>query len=280
MTDWATISSLATAGATLLLALGTFASVRSANRAARAAERTLLAGLRPVLAPSRLEDPSDKITWVDNHWSKLGGGRASVELVDDRIYLAMSLRNVGAGIAVLQGWHPTPDYRPGQPHTELDQFRRQTRDLYIPAGGIGFWQGAVRDADDVFHADLVAAIGERRRFAIELLYSDHEGGQRTISLFSVTPRDARDDPDQWLCSVAPALEPRPARPALSGGQVPSRQARGFTLRDDRIRSHPTPTVASLRSRGMRLTSASSGARSKPPRRPPRWDSPTPGRCGC
>jgi hypothetical protein len=122
MTDWATISSLATAGATLLLALGTFASVRSANRAARAAERTLLAGLRPVLAPSRLEDPSDKITWVDDHWATLNGGRASIELADGRIYLATSLRNVSAGIAVLQGWHSTPEYRPGQPHTDLDQW--------------------------------------------------------------------------------------------------------------------------------------------------------------
>jgi hypothetical protein len=60
----------------------------------------------------------------------------------------------------------------------------------------------VRDGDDAFYAGLVAAIQERRRFAIELLYSDHEGGQRTVSLFSVTPRDARDDPDQWMCSVA------------------------------------------------------------------------------
>jgi hypothetical protein len=201
MADWATISSLATAGATLLLAVGTFASVRSANRAARTAERTLLAGLRPVLVPSRLEDPSDKIMWADHHWANLSGGMASVELVEGRIYLAMSLRNVGAGIAVLQGWHPTLEYRPGQPHTEPDQFRRQVRDLYIPAGGIGFWQGVVRDADDVFHEGLVAVIKERRRFAIELLYSDHEGGQHTISLFSATPRESPDNPDQWLCSV-------------------------------------------------------------------------------
>jgi hypothetical protein len=202
MTDWATIASLATAGATLVLAAGTFASVRSANRAARTAERALQAGLRPVLAHSRLEDPSDKITWADNHWAKLSGGRVSVELVDGNLYLAMSLRNVGAGIAVLQGWHPTLEPRPAPLRTELDQFRRQTRDLYVPAGGIGFWQGAVRDGDDAFYAGLVAVIQERRRFAIELLYSDHEGGQRTVSLFSVTPRDARDDPDQWMCSVA------------------------------------------------------------------------------
>jgi hypothetical protein len=202
MTDWATVSSLATAGATLLLAVGTFASVRSANRAARTAERALLAGMRPVLVPSRWEDPADKITWADEHWSRLSGGGASIELVDGRVYLAMSLRNVGAGIAVLQGWHPTPDYRPGQPHAEPDRFRRQGRDLYVPAGGIGFWQGAVRDRDDDFYSGVVVAIQERRRFAIELLYSDHEGGQRTISLFSVTPREAGDDPSRWLCSVA------------------------------------------------------------------------------
>jgi hypothetical protein len=54
--DWATISALATAGGTLVLALATFGSVRSANRAARLAERSLRAGLRPLLMPSRLED--------------------------------------------------------------------------------------------------------------------------------------------------------------------------------------------------------------------------------
>ncbi len=40
--DWTTISSLATAGGTRVLGLATFASVRSANRAARAAENPLL----------------------------------------------------------------------------------------------------------------------------------------------------------------------------------------------------------------------------------------------
>ena len=46
--DWATISALATAGGTLLLAVVTFASVRSAKRAARVAE-TLPATQRPLL---------------------------------------------------------------------------------------------------------------------------------------------------------------------------------------------------------------------------------------
>jgi hypothetical protein len=70
MTDWVTISSLATAGGTLVLAVATFASVRSVNQAARTAERALQVGLRPLLVPSRLEDPLIKVLWVDGrHWS-------------------------------------------------------------------------------------------------------------------------------------------------------------------------------------------------------------------
>jgi len=61
MVDWATISALGTAGDTLVLAVATFALVRSASRSARAAEWSLLAGLRPLLLPSRIQDPAEKI---------------------------------------------------------------------------------------------------------------------------------------------------------------------------------------------------------------------------
>ena len=53
MTDWAPVSSLATAGGTLVLAAATFSAVRSSNRSARLAERSLLADLRPVLEHAR-----------------------------------------------------------------------------------------------------------------------------------------------------------------------------------------------------------------------------------
>jgi hypothetical protein len=59
--DWATISALATAGGTVVLAGATFASVRSANRSARLAEVSLMAGLRPLLLPSRLQDEPQKV---------------------------------------------------------------------------------------------------------------------------------------------------------------------------------------------------------------------------
>ena len=57
MADWVTISALATAGGTLVLAGATFSSVRSAHASTRVTERALLASIRPLLVPTRLEDP-------------------------------------------------------------------------------------------------------------------------------------------------------------------------------------------------------------------------------
>jgi hypothetical protein len=198
MADWATISSLATAAGTLVLAAATFASVRSANRSARIAESALQEQRRPLLVPSRLEDPAQKIMFVDRHWVRATGGGAVAQHAGDNLYLAMSLRNVGVGIGVLQGWTvfaglQTSDIQ----HADEDQFRLQTRDLYVPAGDIGLWQGALRDASDGMHATIAQAIDEREVISIELLYSDQVGGQRTISRFMLYP--ASDD--GWLVSV-------------------------------------------------------------------------------
>lgn len=62
--DWATISSLATAAGTLVLAMATFAAVRSSNRSARLAEIALQEQRRPLLTASRLEDPRQKIMFL------------------------------------------------------------------------------------------------------------------------------------------------------------------------------------------------------------------------
>jgi hypothetical protein len=200
--DWTTVSALATAAGTLILAIATFASVRSANYAARTAERAFQVALRPVLFPSHLEDAAQKIRWADNHWVSIPGGSGTVEASDGAIYLAMSLRNVGRGIAVLHSWHaeaaPTnrslPITRPN-----IESFRPQTRDLYVPVGDMSFWQGAVRDDE---HAELTrirAAIQAGQGLFIDVLYSDHEGDQRTISRFILTPRP--DERSDWMCSV-------------------------------------------------------------------------------
>jgi hypothetical protein len=198
MVEWSTVASLATAGGTLVLALATFASVRSANRAARVAEYSMQVGIRPLLMPSRLDDAAQKIMWGDQHWARLDGGGATVEMADDNVYLAMSLRNSGSGIAVIHGWHlGLHDIHDVHPHADPEEFRPQTRDLYVPGGDISFWQGAVRSRDDREHAALVEAVNAPRLFLIELLYTDHEGGQRTIGMFSIAPVAE----SRWLCSM-------------------------------------------------------------------------------
>ena len=106
--DWGTVAELATAGGTLALAISTFASVRSANRAARASEEALLVGLQPLLVPSRLQDDRQKIFFMDGKHLVVDGGGAAVDVNGDVAYLAMSVRNAGQGIAVLRCWHAVP----------------------------------------------------------------------------------------------------------------------------------------------------------------------------
>jgi hypothetical protein len=192
MADWVTISSLATAGGTLVLAAATFASVRSANRAARVAERSLLVGLRPLLVPSRLDAPPEKVGFADDKWVLVPGGGAVAEAADGAVYLALSLRNVGSGIAVLHGWRFFPERllsTAAADHAPLEEFTRLTRDLYVPAGDVGFWQGTFRDPDSPEFAAARRAIEARESLTVELLYGDYEGGQRVISRFAVIPRD-------------------------------------------------------------------------------------------
>jgi hypothetical protein len=197
--DWTTISALATAGGTLVLAAATFASVRSANRSARATERALLAGIRPVLVPSRFQDPAEKVGFADDHWVKVEGGRAAAEATGDSVYFAIALRNVGNGLAVLDRWDFHAERQMGDSiPRSLDTFRRLTRDLYISAGDLGFWQGTFRDRADPAFADAAQAIAEHRAMTIDVLYGDHEGGQRTITRFALVP--AGDG--GWLAAVS------------------------------------------------------------------------------
>lgn len=194
--DWTTAASLATAGGTLVLAIATFVSVRSANRAARVAERSLQQGLRPVLMPSRLQDDPQKVFFQDTHFV-VPGGCGVAEVQGDVVYLAMSVRNAGSGIAVLHGWWFAPGAlasRDQLGHAPVEDFRRLTRDIYVPAGDVGFWEGAFRDPDEPEYKAARRAVEARDPVTIEVLYGDHEGGQRTITRFVLRPRET----DGWM----------------------------------------------------------------------------------
>jgi hypothetical protein len=230
--DWVTISSLATAGGTLVLAVATFGSTRSANRAARAseqalriAEQSLEIGLRPLLMQSRWDDPVQKIMYGDEQWFRLPGGSGIGEIrsVDgvETVYLGLSLHNAGSGLAVIHGWrfYPERPHGPDQQHPPPEDFRPNFRDLYIPVNGTGFWQAAYRDPEDEEYAMAVEVIKARHPVGIDLLYGDHEGGQRVITRFSMTPRGPVSASLSRVGGGAPASDgPAPADGPGHGSQ--------------------------------------------------------------
>jgi hypothetical protein len=204
-TDWTTVADLATALGTLILAVATFSAIRSANRSARVAERALLAGLLPLLMPTRREDATLKVNFGDGKWVHLPGGGAAGEVgggdgtlgpADGVVYLALPLRNTGSGIGVVLGWIFYPEWHRGDVHPDLAEFIRNTRDLYVPPGDIGFWQGAFRDPADPVYADARKTVESHEPWTVDLLYSDHEGGQLLITRFTAF---ARGD-DGWIVS--------------------------------------------------------------------------------
>jgi hypothetical protein len=113
-----------------------------------------------------------------------------LEVHDGRVFMGLGLRNAGAGLAVLHGWYAQPYEREMmRVQPEIDEFHPQQLDLYIPAGGDGFWQGAVRDHADQHYRALCAAAESGGRIMIDLMYGDHEGGQRAIARFSLVVAD-------------------------------------------------------------------------------------------
>lgn len=206
MADVSTIASLATAGGTLVLAVATFSSTRSANRASKVSEQALKIGLRPVLFNARPQDPPQEVGYGDAHAVWLRDGFAAAQEHEGRLYLAIPLRNVASGLAVLHAWHIWPErtgFDVDPPPAE--EFRRLTRDLYVPAGDVSFWQAALRDAADPLYGPLRETIEAGRPFSVAILYGDHEGGQRTVTRFNLRPREEQDDelePWLWSCAIS------------------------------------------------------------------------------
>lgn len=159
----------------------------------------MLDGLRPLVLPSRLEDPAEKIGFQDEHWVKAPGGHGRAAATETAIYVAVALRNAGRGLAVLNGWAFRPDRVSGAvERPDPGGSRRLTRDLCVPAGDLGFWQGALRDPSDQDFVDASKSIIARQSSTTDLLYGDGEGGQRVITRFILIPRGD----DSWFAAVS------------------------------------------------------------------------------
>jgi hypothetical protein len=156
----------------------------------------MLAAQRPILIPSRDGDFDETVRFGDGQVLVVTGHGGKLELAGDRLYMAIGLRNGGAGVAVIHGWRVSlrgDGLNSTTPAPPLQEFRRQSRDLYIPALQAGFWQGAIRDPADSDYRDVLAAARSGERLNVDLLYGDYEGGQRTIARFGIA---SGHDPDE------------------------------------------------------------------------------------
>jgi hypothetical protein len=208
MADWA---AWGTSVGTLVLAGATFAAVRSSNRSARIAERSLLAGLRPALTTPRRDDPGVEVQFADGRRFETGWDHAVVQPENGVVYLAFQLRNGGAGVAHLVAYRLEPEpanlvardprglarHRRGDPAPDPTRFTEQQRDLYIAAGELGHWQAALRDPSTELHAAMSDAISSHGRITIDLLYGDIEDGQSAITRFVLLP----DEQQKWRYDV-------------------------------------------------------------------------------
>jgi hypothetical protein len=124
------------------------------------------------------------------------GGSAAIEVTDDVVYLAVSVRNVGSGVAVLHGWAVQVGLTTERSHPPLKDFTTQNLDIYVAPGDNGLWLSALRDpAADVFKA-VTDAFKAGDPLVINLLYGDFEGGQRVIT--QITVRHANE---RWLAQA-------------------------------------------------------------------------------
>lgn len=210
MTDWAILADVGTAIGTLVLAGATFAAVRSSARSTAIAERTLLSGQRPVLAPAAPDDPAASVQFADGLVFPMSNGQPLVRQDNGIIYLAIPLRNVGAGLAMLRGYRlqgepataAAQDSRGmalhlrGDPPPQPPAFSPQQRDLLISASRAGFWQAALRDPEAALHQEITRAIATRGRITVDVLYGDHEGGQPSVARFVLLPQAG-----SWRCDA-------------------------------------------------------------------------------
>jgi hypothetical protein len=100
--------------------------------------------------------------------------------------------------SVIGAWQPFAGLRTGDGLDDADGFRQQNHSLWVPVGDVVFRRGSLRDETEdsrriITEADGAGALGG------DLLYRDHEGGQRTVSRFTVVP-DA--DGGRWWASTS------------------------------------------------------------------------------
>ena len=236
MADWVTISSLATAGGNMLvLAVGTFSSVRWANRRRGWPSRACSPGCAPCWSPPT----NDRRRWRSSSsetarccTSAATAARSSSGRRRPSTW-PWGCATGAPGLAVIHGWgvEPRAWLHRAATNTQADEtrcrrvehFRRQQIDVYFP------WRRTRATGSepcrDATRADLGGSCAQaahaRGGLELDLLYGDHEG--RPADDHTLRARalvcGRRGGPRRQASHRAGLLEHRPRRPALAPWSV-------------------------------------------------------------
>ena len=156
-----------------MLAVATFS--RPAGHPFGAGGGAISAPLRSVLTPSRENDPAELVRFGDQQILRLRGHGGAIAVGRDAVYLALSVRNGGAGLAVIHGWRVKP--RPGY-DTIRDEARVGSTAAagrvsppadrpFVSAGDSGYWLGALRDPAEPIY-DIVRRAATAANVQVDL----------------------------------------------------------------------------------------------------------------
>jgi len=149
---------------------------------------------------------------------EMNPGEALFRPEGEVIYLVLSLRNVGTGIAHLRGNRLEPEtedsvrvdplgparHRPGGPVPDPATFADQQRDLYIAPGDTGFWQAALRDPHDPAFKDTEQAHRSGGRLTVDVL--------NYMAIWRMLNQQSPD----WCCFPPQTTRPGAATPHTIG----------------------------------------------------------------
>ena len=159
MTDWTTVSSLTTGAGTLVLAVATFAAVRSANRAARVAGGSSVG--RPAAAAGALAPGRRRPEGVlRRRQGRATGRRRAVprkSTAATSTWASRCATPAGASRYCMAGGS-RPARRPSRAGRRRKPSGRTTRDIFIAPNDVGFWQAAFRDSADRQYDEAVGAV--------------------------------------------------------------------------------------------------------------------------
>jgi hypothetical protein len=101
-----------------------------------------------------------------------------------------SSRSSLSGRGALSSFDPPPQF---------ENFVLQQRSLYVPAGDVGYWQGAIRecDTDRGDGEALRQAVESGSRLTLYLRYADQDGGHDTVTRYTLST----DENGDWLFGI-------------------------------------------------------------------------------